>query len=213
MTTPKCHKCDRDISKPSLVRCREDACPLKSNPAKSSRGVVAGLGGLGMLFLIGFGAYSFVGSGSTSPVDDAESSAVSIGTPRSGANSQSGSGSSWFAKLFSSSSGGSDDASVSSAPRITLPDPRAATRVSTFSCSGHLSSARSLICTNWDLAITDYNLSLLYAQTLRQSKHPGALRTSQDAWQRKLDSLGRDPEVIQKHYNARSESLSDAGGS
>ncbi len=214
MTQKSCHTCNRDISKPSLVRCREDNCPLKSIPEHSSRGLLAGLGGFGALVILAIGGYSFISSPTdTSTSISSDTPSVEIGDPGRNLGSQSNSsGKSWFSSIFSSSSGNQNDDLGSGVPKITLPDPRAASRVSTFSCAGSLSAARSLVCTNWDLAITDYNLSLLYTSALGQSRNPSSMRAAQAVWRRKLDQLGRDPALIQNHYNERSAELSKIGG-
>ena len=215
MSKQSCHKCDRDISKPSLVRCREENCPLKTTQEHSSRGVVLGLGGLALVALIGFGGYSFLSADrpDVSAAQTGDGPSVAVGRPSLNfGGSSSSNEESWLSSLFSGSDKGKGGDMPSSVPRITVPDPRAATRVSTFSCSGTLSSARSLVCTNWDLAITDYNLSLLFTSAIAESGNPNALRASQAAWRRELDKLGRDPALIQKHYNDRSAELSKIAG-
>ena len=87
--------------------------------------------------------------------------------------------------------------------RPSGPDPRAATRVQSFSCAGPMSPSRMLICTNWNLATADYNLSIAYQAAVKDSRTPEALRRSQVLWLAKVDKLGANTDALLEAYQQR----------
>ncbi len=205
MSRSKCTVCARDISRPSLVRCRESRCPLTPRRARASTTVLLGLGGLGGLILlsIALASWMFASPAATpgdGPGNMSESDAPK--TPRE-AVSQAGSGvAAWMSTLISApKQHGEEAAPVDRSRDSGLPDPRAATLVMTFPCTGAVSPSRSRICTDWSLATADYNLSLLYRSTLARSKNPEALRRDNATWLAKLDRLTGDTEALLKFYS------------
>jgi len=209
MARPECDYCKRDISKPSLVRCSSQRCPLKVTRGVAVRRVMVGMGSLGLI-----GAFVFVGlmwllspSPKTHAANDSQVEGAPSGSqPR--ALELSGNVRHWAGGLFEGGNGSRSETPVAvTQPDFSLPDPRAGSRVQTFSCSGSLSASRSLICTNWDLATTDYNLALTYNAVLARSRHPDALRRAHDAFLAGLDRLGSDAEKLREYYRAWQERL------
>jgi hypothetical protein len=213
MARPLCDYCKRDISRPSLVRCSSQRCPLKVTRGVAVRGMLLGIGGVGLLV-----AFLFVGGawllspgkprGAGDPQVQSEVAAAP-GGPQPRALELSGNVRHWAGGLFAGNGRGSDDATPAAVtqPDPSLPDPRAASRVQTFSCSGSLTASRSLICTNWDLATTDYNAALTYNIVLARSPHPDALRRAHDAFLAGLDKLGTDTMKLRAYYRAWQERL------
>lgn len=87
-------------------------------------------------------------------------------------------------------------------------DPAAASRVASFSCSGRLSAGRALVCSDVGLAISDYNLALLYDSVLATHAGRAGLRRSQDQWRAGLDRIGNDRQRVADHYRRRFDELS-----
>lgn len=210
MAQSECDYCKRDISKPSLVRCSSERCPLKASRGGAVRGLLVGIGGLGLVgaFVI-VGAAWLLSPGAKARASGDEHADSATDGPRGASLDISGKVRDWGGGLFG---GGAahDDAPVAVAADPALPDPRAASRVQTFSCSGSLSASRSLICTNWDLATTDYNLALTYNATLARSRHPEALRRAHDSFLEGLDSLGTDADKLRAYYRAWQDRLTQA---
>ena len=209
MARPECDYCKRDISKPSLVRCSSQRCPLKASRGAALRGVMAGIGGLGLLAAFGAVGALWLFSPSSKPHGAGEPLAEAASScPRTNAMELSGTVRNWGGGLFRSGHGESQEIPVAAnQPDAGLPDPRAASRVQTFSCSGTLSASRSLICTNWDLATTDYNLALTYNAVLTRSRHPDALRRAHDAFLAGLDTVGNDAAKLREYYRLWQEQL------
>ena len=210
MARPECDYCKRDISKPSLVRCSSQRCPLKASRGAALRGVMAGIGGIGLLVVFGVVGAVWLFSPSSKPHGAGEPQHVEEASsgPRTNAMELSGNIRNWGGGLFGSGHGERQETPVVAAQTDSgLPDPRAASRVQTFSCSGSLSASRSLICTNWDLATTDYNLALTYNATLTRSRHPDALRRAHDAFLEGLDTIGTDADKLRDYYRAWQEKL------
>lgn len=109
-----------------------------------------------------------------------------------------------------STSAGAPVSAPSSAP-ATGPSPRvdpaAVARVTSFSCEGKLSAARALVCSDVGLAISDYNLALLYNSVLA-ARGGAALRRSQAEWRNELDRIGNDRQRVAAHYRRRFDALS-----
>lgn len=209
MPRPECDYCKRDISKPSLVRCSSQRCPLKASRGGAVRGILVGIGGLGLIgaFVVVAGAWLLSPGSKPRPVGE-DRAEPTPGSPRAAALELSGNVRHWTGGLFAGGSGGSpSEAPVTTAFDPALPDPRAASRVQTFSCSGNLSASRSLICTNWDLATTDYNLALTYNAVLARSRHPDLLRRAHDAFLAGLDTMGSDATKLGDYYRAWQEQL------
>jgi hypothetical protein len=210
MARPECDYCQRDISKPSLVRCSSQRCPLKASRGAALRGVMAGIGGLGLLAAFGAVGALWLFSPSSKPHGAGEAQqvdAISSG-PRTNAMELSGNIRNWGGGLFDSGHGqGRDIPVVAMQTDSSVPDARAASRVQTFSCSGSLSASRSLICTNWELATTDYNLALTYNAVLARSRRPEALRRAHDAFLEGLDTIGTDANKLREYYRTWQEQL------
>jgi len=216
MARSECDYCKRDISKPSLVRCSSERCPLKVSRAGAVRGVMFGIGGVGLVvaFLVVGGAWLMSpgkprGAGDVGAPGEAAASASSSGGRQTRAMELSGNVRHWGGGLFGGGHNEVQETPVAaSATDADRPDPRAASRVQTFSCSGALSASRSLICTNWDLATTDYNLALTYNAVLARSRHPDALRRAHEAFLAGLDTVGNDANKLREYYRLWQEQLS-----
>jgi hypothetical protein len=107
---------------------------------------------------------------------------------------------SWLGGLF----GSHDDAPTDNAPPQVAndaSDPQASTRVQTFSCAGALSASRATICTHWELATADYNLSLLYNNVLAHSPRTAELRRDHSVFLKALDRLNGNPKRILALYH------------
>jgi hypothetical protein len=209
MAQSECDYCKRDISKPSLVRCSSQRCPLKASRGGAVRGILAGVGGIGLVgaFVVVGGAW-LLSPGSRSHAAADDRNAATPDGPRAAALELSGNVRHWTGGLFTGGGGGSNNETpVAAAVDPALPDPRAASRVQTFSCSGSLSASRSLICTNWDLATTDYNLALTYNAVLARSRHPDMLRRAHDSFLDGLDTLGTDATRLRAYYRDWQERL------
>ena len=209
MARPECDYCKRDISKPSLVRCSSQRCPLKASRGAALRGVMVGIGGLGLLAAFGVVGAVWLFSPSSKPHGAGEPHQVEAASsgPRTNAMELSGNIRNWGGGLFSSGHGERQETPVAAQPDPSQPDARAASRVQTFSCSGSLSASRSLICTNWDLATTDYNLALTYNAVLARSRRPEALRRAHDAFLEGLDMIGNDANKLREYYRTWQEEL------
>ena len=209
MARPECDYCKRDISKPSLVRCSSQRCPLKASRGAALRGVMAGIGGIGLLAAFGVVGAVWLFSPSSKPHGAGEPQQVEAASsgPRTNAMELSGNIRNWGGGLFGGGHGERQEMPVAAQPDPSQPDARAASRVQTFSCSGSLSASRSLICTNWDLATTDYNLALTYNAVLARSRRPEALRRAHDAFLAGLDTIGTDADKLREYYRAWQEKL------
>jgi len=210
MARLECDYCKRDISKPSLVRCSSQRCPLKASRGAALRGVMVGIGGLGLLAAFGVVGALWLFSPSSKPhgAGEPRAEATPSDGPRTNAMELGGNVRHWGGKLFDGGGKTQEEIPVAALPDPGLPDPRAASRVQTFSCSGSLSASRSLICTNWDLATTDYNLALTYSAVLARSHRPDALRRAHDAFLRGLDTVGNDAGKLREYYRLWQEQLS-----
>lgn len=216
MANPQCQLCKRDISKPALVRCRDDRCPLKAEKARTPIGTLAGIGGAGVLVLglVALFSWHMTANGvtgdrrpslaartasDTGHVSSSSAAAAVPGSARPARVSGAAQGGSWFTALFASPAPAA--AAFAAAPDQSVLDARAPTRVQNFSCSGALSASRAAICGNWSLAIGDYNLSLVYRSALARSVDARALRRDHARWLAKLDTLANDPAAIERHYD------------
>ena len=194
MMKQQCHVCSRDISKPSLVRCQATACPLNKPKPPASRQTLMGIFGLGLGIFGAIAAVSWLFN------------APSGGQTAAASNFSRGSVNNWLDGLWRPST--PDFTPV--AQQASGSDWGAATRVETFSCEGRLSAARSVICTNWDLATVDYNLALVYRHALSSARNPGAVRAEQERWLARLGALDATPETVMEHYRARLDALQAA---
>lgn len=191
MNHSRCDVCNRDISKPSLVRCQSSACPLKERHVTASRDLLGGLFALAIALVVVILVAKWM-------VDQPKSAVAGIGSSSS-SGSTTGGLSAWLETLL----GKRKPVADSGAPKFDLPDWQAATRVSSFSCDGALSDARRLVCSNWELATTDYNLALVYRNALAKANNAAALRRSQAAWLARLDRQARDKDALMQHYGDR----------
>ena len=184
--------CARDVSQTSLMRCKETRCPLKQDRAGASfRPSRSGIKGLLVALPVLAMAIAFLTHRQPTIAG------FSAGAPESAARTG-GKGSNWLGKLFA----GHAEAPVDDtpAPAADTPDPQASSRVQMFSCSGALSASRAAICTHWDLATADYNVSLLYNTALAHSARPAGLRRDHAMFVKALDRLNGDPERILAEY-------------
>ncbi len=194
MSPKTCQICSRDISKPSLVRCQASACPLNKPKPPASRQTLMGIVGLGLGIVGAIGAASWLFA-----APGASRANVASHFSRSNVNN-------WIDGLWQPKAPDFSPA----VQQGSGSDWGAATRVETFSCEGRLSAARSVICSNWDLATVDYNLALVYRHALSSARDPGALRAQQDRWLARLDSIDATPETVMEHYRARLDQLQAA---
>jgi len=186
MNQSRCDVCNRDISKPSLVRCQSSACPLKERHATASRDLLGGLFALSIALVVVTLVAKWM-------VDQPKGAVASSGSSADG-----GFGA-WIETVLGKRKPAADD----TLPSFDAPDWQAATRVSSFSCDGALSEARRLVCSNWELATTDYNLALVYRNALAKADNAAALRRSQAAWLARLDRQTRDKDALMQHYGER----------
>ena len=179
------------------MRCTRNPCPLKEAPRRASPALLLWVGGVGAIVIGGL----YFNTVFASTDNRTEKSATTASAPQEsdGVIGRIGS----EAREWASSIGLGGEAPTDAAPSlpaISLPDPQAALRVASFSCSGDVSGSRAQICTHMDLAVTDYNLSLLYTSLLAHSPNRATLQRAHAAWLRELDALGDDHEKIQQHY-------------
>ncbi len=207
MAQTDCQRCQRDIHKPALVRCQDAACPLKEARARVSPVKVIGATSvLGMALA----AIIFWISMATSPSQPAASSAKMRMIPLPATHRiETGGDSGWLGWLWKTERPVVID-SAPAAIRDDTPDPRAASRVQSFPCDEKASIGRALICTHWTLAITDYNVTLLYKDVLSHSADPHALTRARRAWLAKLDKKGVDKASILALYEAWRTELAKA---
>lgn len=203
MAESACPRCDRDTNKAALVRCRDSACPLKATPDRASPVKVAGAlaGGAAVIAVV-----LFLASGATqqpkhppkptATLSSQSATATASDTVPGSANAGSVGWLDWLFKAKQSVVIASD----AGLPTDDAPDPRAASRVQSFSCEGRSSRGRALICTHWSLAITDYNVALLYQEALSRSANPRALARARRAWIARIDKHGTDTDTIQSLY-------------
>ncbi len=219
MANPLCQLCKRDISKPALVRCRDDRCPLKAEKARAPIGTIAGIGGATVLVLglVAFfswqtaagsagrggrpapGARTVTGLAAAASASTSAAALAQPGAARSTTAAGVARGGSWFSGLFASPAPVAETFAASPDQRVL--DAGAPARVQNFSCDGALSASRAAICGNWSLAIGDYNLSLVYRSVLARSPDARALRRAHARWLAKLDTLASDPAAIERHYD------------
>jgi hypothetical protein len=196
----RCKVCARDVGRAALVRCTESRCPLKTERTSSFRSAM-NIGFMGALIavpllIVVVLVLTHHQSKTEAYVASGDSSSASSAPPAT-----SGSGFAWVSGLFA----GKDAQPVDNAPpepAIGAPDPQASTRVQTFSCGGALSASRASICTHWELATADYNLSLLYNSALAHSAHAPELRRDHASFLKALDQLDGNPERILALYQA-----------
>lgn len=196
MARSRCDICAKDISKPSLVRCNVSACPLRQRRTNASRDTAMGIAalGAGILAVLAAGSYFLNNNG--------ESGAAALVKPgRAYGNNPI---TAWLDKLVGHSTSSGDAQGQSSGD---VPDWGASSRVATFSCTGRLSAARELVCSNWDLATTDYNLSIVYRSALAQARNAEQLRRDQSEWLAELDRQSRDKDEVLRLYSNRIEEL------
>lgn len=218
MAANECHLCKRDISKPALVRCHDERCPLKKAEARAPIGTVAGIGGVGVLLL---GAVALLGwHWTASPAGQSESGGLVVtarGLPHApaaasatnetrwtpsgtsdGAPAPGGGSGNWLGWLFSVPKAAPQPAQAPVDDAVL--NARAPSRVQNFSCGGRLSPAQLAVCSNWSLAVTDYNLAILYRNILAGSADPQALRRDYAAWLARMGKLTGDAAAIERQY-------------
>lgn len=204
MTASICKTCHRDLGKASLVRCSRNPCPQKTESRRATSGLMLWVGGVGVLIFGGI----FFGDWLATTDNRPEKTQAVAPAEAQGVMGQFGSKAREWAGAIGL--GGTPPVAEPAPASVSPPDPRAATRVATFSCSGALSASRSQICTQMDLAVTDYNLSLLYSAVLARTPNRASVQKMHAAWLRQLDALGDDREQIQQHYKEQRDRLNGA---
>lgn len=91
---------------------------------------------------------------------------------------------------------------------LPQPNPLAVARVTSFSCEGKASPGRAFVCSDPALAISDYNLSLLYKSVAASTGRRGEIQRTQAAWLARLDKLGTSKERVSALYRERFNELS-----
>jgi hypothetical protein len=207
MAIETCKKCKRELGQAMLVRCRENDCPSKPKSTQEQVKIAGPLAVVATLASLGLITYYFTHQPEDSAPAGAkpvvvrgnESSTIASRDTTSGDNS--GGIMSWF-------SGRSAEPPAPVAVDENKIDSRAASRVTTFSCTGSLSASKEAVCSNWGLAIMDYNLSVLMQTAMSRGTSADEIRAQQQSWQRELDRLGGDVDKVRAHYQARIEKLS-----
>lgn len=215
MSDTECGKCGLDFSdlaSPSLVRCKTAGCPLQ----KGRRGIVKpALVALGVSVLVVGGGAAALSSIQEEPEGQAAHMAEVARIAASEAAEARAKAEQQKAALIAAGGTGivvgEQALTVAAAPPpSTYPaaDPAAVVRVSNFDCGRRASYGRALVCSDIGLALSDYNLSLLYKSVLAGSGRRAALRKEQADWLGKLDTLGTDRERVTVLYRERFNALS-----
>lgn len=219
MSTVACERCkltfEGEEGRILLARCRDPKCPMK----KSGRSyVVPLLISLGVTALTIAGAAAGISWIAREPTANEEAAerraeaevarnqaAVAAARRTAVAAQPAPDGGTGIARP-------SIEATPPTAPVATGPlppiNPVAAARVTSFSCGGKLSAGRALVCSDVGLAISDYNLALLYDAVRATRTDRAALRRSQDLWKAQLDRIGNDRQRVAAHYRHRFDELS-----
>lgn len=202
MAQTACPRCKKDLARMRMLRCSDVRCPLQSGES-ATRGAVLWRVAGGMMFavlLVGIG-FSFLAPGSVGREPDANGFASA--RPQSG--------DSWLERTFGKAQPVSAPAPQAADPmQSERPDPRAGQRVQSFDCSATTTISRQLVCTRWDLATADYNLTIAYRAALEASPRPAELRKAYREWLRELDRLGDDADAVRAHYEKLSALLTRA---
>ncbi len=216
MTSDRCSLCNKSAERAALVRCSDARCPLAKTPQRVSIKTLVGMGVAGLIAVAAVGGIGLLATGGTAN-GAASAAEASVASTTSNASEplntpvQTGGGSAfaWLATLFDAPKPAAVETPVD-VPDPGTPDPRAATRVQSFSCDGALTASRLLMCTRWDLATADYNLALSYKNALVHARNPRALRRARALWLQQLDALGGDAARIQKHIEAFQRTITAA---
>lgn len=202
MIPATCERCKRTFDgeegKISLARCRDAECPMKKGPRSIAVPLLILLGVIVALIAAIVAAISWLTGDSASEDavatrDRAEAQAYRRQTQPPAAHD-----------IAAQAGGGG--AAGSKGAALPPPDPAAVARVTSFSCEGKLSAGRALVCSDLGLAISDYNLSLLYNSVLA-ARGGAALRRSQAEWKAELDRIGNDRQRVADHYRRRFDAL------
>jgi hypothetical protein len=220
MSTVACERCKLTFDGPegeiSLARCKDVECPMK----KSKRGIVVpALIAVGATALVVAGTaigLSWLGQKPTQ-LEESQRKRTIEADARKEVEAEAKRMAATLAQPVPNGGTGIPAPSSESAPRaaravVTGPlppiNPAAAARVASFECGGRMSAGRALICSDVRLAVSDYNLSLLYDSVLATSGRRADLRRSQAAWLSQLDRLGNDKPGVSAHYRRRFDELS-----
>lgn len=193
MTAKTCYRCRADVTRVTLVRCKDTACPMQRErevaTAQSARFAAMFLtGGLILAALV-----AAVGYMMTRPAPTDRSAVIDGGGFASARAPTQGEG--WLAKLTESRQQG---------------DGAAASQVVSFSCSDASAGARRLVCGSPELAQFDYNLGLVYESVVARAPDPAKVEREQRRWLAELDALGDDSAAIAEHYRRRLAELTRA---
>ncbi len=172
---------------------------------------LAGLAGVAAIYVVGpFGTGTPTKGASLEQVSVSASGGNASEPPYQIAASEDRPALAWLVKFFDVPKPPQAETAGPGVPDSGVPDPRAATRVQSFSCDGALSASRSLVCTRWDLATADYNLSLSYKTALMHARNPRALRRARAVWLQQLDALRGDAKQILLHIEAFQRTIATA---
>jgi len=221
MSSVACERCKLTFDGPegeiSLARCKDVECPMK----KGRRGILMpALIAVGLTALtiagIAFGLSSL--SQEPTPLEEARQKRETEAKARVEAEAAAKRMADRMAQPAPDGGTGipapKAEAIASSAARSVatgpLPavNPAAAARVATFQCGERKSVGRALVCSDVGLAVSDYNLSLLYDSVLATSARRAEVRRSQIDWLGQLDRLGNDRSRVSAHYRRRFDELS-----
>jgi hypothetical protein len=220
MSTVACERCKLTFDGPegeiSLARCKDAECPMKKN----KRGIVVpALIAIGATALTVAGAaagLSWLGEKPTL-LEESEKKRAIEAKARVEAEAEAKRVAATMAQPAPDGGTGipaprPEIATAAKRPVVTGPpppiNPAAAARVTTFECGGRMSAGRSLVCSDVGLAVSDYNLSLLYDSVMVTSGRRGDVRRSQIGWLSQLDRIGNDKPGVSAHYRRRFDELS-----
>lgn len=217
MTTVACERCNLTFDGPegeiSLARCKDVECPMKKGPRSIVVPMLIALGATALVIAGAVVGISWLVREPTQLEETAkkrEEQAVARKAADAAASHRA------MTLAQPAPNGGTGIAAPKSevvAPAAVAGppppiNPAAVARVSTFACSGRLSGGRALVCSDVGLAISDYNLSLLYDSVMATSGHRASVRRSQQEWLTQLDRLGTDKPRVSAHYRRRFDELS-----
>ena len=194
MTARTCPRCRSDVTRTTLVRCKDGGCPLQrerevATIATARFAMMFLAGGLLIAALVAAVGWMLTHDG---PAD--RSDPLGNGGFASARAPEAADG--WLARL--------------SRPRNADTGSAGANQVVSFSCADPNSATRRLICGDASLAQYDYNLGLVYGSVMARAADPARLAREQQRWLSELDALGDDSAAIAEHYRARLAQLTRA---
>jgi len=220
MNTVACERCKLTFDGPegeiSLARCKDVECPMKKGQRSVVVPMLIALGATGLMIAGAAAGISWLGREPTN-LEESTRKREEEAAARKEAEAAAARRAVTLAQP--APDGGTGIAAPK--PEVVAPaapaaaagppppiNPAAVARVSTFACDGRLSGGRALVCSDVGLAISDYNLSLLYDSVMATSGHRASIRRSQQEWLTQLDRLGNDKPRVSAHYRRRFDELS-----